>query len=86
MAGRPIANLSLALNYAMGGLDETGYHWWNLAVLIASALLLFGIVRRTLWPASSASPAFGMARAPTCALAASLIGWRTRSSAKRSST
>jgi tetratricopeptide (TPR) repeat protein len=48
VAGRPIANLSLALNYAMGGLDERGYHWWNLAVLIASALLLFGIVRRTL--------------------------------------
>jgi Flp pilus assembly protein TadD len=48
MAGRPIANLSLALNYAIGGLDETGYHWWNLGVLIASALLLFGIVRRTL--------------------------------------
>ena len=48
VAGRPIANLSLALNYAIGGLDETGYHWWNLGVLIASALLLFGIVRRTL--------------------------------------
>ena len=48
VAGRPIANLSLALNYAMSGLDERGYHWWNLAVLIASALLLFGIVRRTL--------------------------------------
>ena len=37
VAGRPIANLSLALSYAMGGLDERGYHWWNLAVLIASA-------------------------------------------------
>ena len=48
VAGRPIANLSFALSYAMGGLDERGYHWWNLAVLIASALLLFGIVRRTL--------------------------------------
>src|ERR1700730_6335154 len=47
-AGRPIVNLSFAINYAMGGLDETGYHVWNLAVLIASALLLFGIVRRTL--------------------------------------
>jgi Flp pilus assembly protein TadD len=48
VAGRPIANLSFALSYAMGGLDETGYHWWNLAVLIASALVLFGIVRRAL--------------------------------------
>ena len=34
VAGRPIVNLSLALNYAMGGLDETGYHVWNLGVLI----------------------------------------------------
>jgi Flp pilus assembly protein TadD len=48
VAGRPIVNLSFALNYAMGGLDETGYHVWNLAVLLASALLLFGIVRRAL--------------------------------------
>ena len=48
VAGRPIVNLSLALNYAMGGLDETGYHVWNLGVVIASALLLFGIVSRTL--------------------------------------
>jgi len=48
VAGRPIVNLSLALNYAMGGLDETGYRLWNLGVVIASALLLFGIVSRTL--------------------------------------
>ena len=47
-AGRPLVNLTLALNYAAGNLDETGYHGWNLAVLIASALLLFGIVRLTL--------------------------------------
>ncbi len=47
-AGRPLVNLSLAINYAAGNLNETGYHVWNLAVLIASALLLFGIVRLTL--------------------------------------
>jgi Flp pilus assembly protein TadD len=48
VAGRPVVNLSLALNYAFGELDPLGYHVFNLAVLIASALLLFGIVRRTL--------------------------------------
>jgi tetratricopeptide (TPR) repeat protein len=48
VAGRPIVNLSLAVNYAAGGLGETGYHVWNLAVLIASGLLLFAIVRLTL--------------------------------------
>jgi len=47
VAGRPIVNASLALNYGIGALDTTGYHLWNLAVHIASALLLFGIVRRT---------------------------------------
>ena len=48
VAGRPLVNVSLAVNYAMGTLDETGYHAWNLAVLIVSALLLYGIVRLTL--------------------------------------
>ena len=48
VAGRPIANLSLALTYAMVDLDETGYHAWNLATLIVSALLLFAIVRLTM--------------------------------------
>ena len=49
VAGRPVVNATLAVNYALGGLDTTGYHVWNLAVLAASALLLFGIVRRTLY-------------------------------------
>jgi protein O-mannosyl-transferase len=48
VAGRPIVNLSFAINYAFGGLTETGYHAWNIAVHIACALLLFSIVRRTL--------------------------------------
>ena len=48
VAGRPIANLSFAINYAIGGLTETGYHVGNIALHIACALLLFGVVRRTL--------------------------------------
>lgn len=48
VAGRPIVNLSFAINYAIGGLSEAGYHAGNIAVHIACALLLFGIVRRTL--------------------------------------
>jgi Flp pilus assembly protein TadD len=47
VAGRPIVNASFAINYGIGVLDTTGYHVWNLAVHIGSALLLFGIVRRT---------------------------------------
>jgi len=48
VSGRPLLNLSLAMNYAVGGLDVWGYHAANLAIHIAAALLLFGIVRRTL--------------------------------------
>ncbi len=48
VAGRPLVNLSLAVNYALGGLDETGYRATNLALHLACALLLFAIVRRTL--------------------------------------
>jgi len=47
-AGRPLVNLSFALNYALGGLHETGYHAVNIAIHLGCALLLFGIVRRTL--------------------------------------
>ncbi len=45
---RPILYLSLAINYALGGLNVGGYHLFNLLIHIGSALLLFGIIRRTL--------------------------------------
>lgn len=45
--GRPVACLTLALNYALGKLDVRGYHVVNLAIHLASALVLFGILRRT---------------------------------------
>ena len=47
-AGRPLVNLSFALNYALGGLNVGGYHIVNLAFHLMSGLLVFGIVRRTL--------------------------------------
>ena len=64
VAGRPVANLSFALSYAMGarapadggtslprqpgGIDPTPFHAGNIAIHLAAALALFGIVRRTL--------------------------------------
>jgi Flp pilus assembly protein TadD len=47
-AGRPLANFSFAVNYAIGGRDVGGYHVVNIAVHVMNALLLFGIIRRTL--------------------------------------
>jgi len=48
VSGRPVVCLSLALNYALGGLNVWGYHAFNLAVHLLAALVLFGILRRTL--------------------------------------
>ena len=46
--GRPMVNLSLALNHAISGEAVWSYHAFNLAVHVLAGLLLFGIVRRTL--------------------------------------
>ncbi len=45
---RPLINLSLALNYALGGAEVWGYHLFNVLVHAAAGLVLFGLVRRTL--------------------------------------
>lgn len=47
-AGRPLVNLSFAINYAIGGLDVRGFHVWNIGTHVLCALVLFGVVRRTL--------------------------------------
>jgi hypothetical protein len=39
--GRPVVNLSLAVNYAIGGLNVEGYHAVNLAIHILAALALW---------------------------------------------
>jgi tetratricopeptide (TPR) repeat protein len=48
VSGRPILNLSLALNYAVSGAHPWSYHALNLLIHIGVALALLGIVRRTL--------------------------------------
>jgi len=45
--GRPILSLSFALNHALFGPSPAAYHAGNVAIHICAALLLFGIVRRT---------------------------------------
>lgn len=56
VSGRPVLNLSLAVNYALGGENVWGYHVFNLLVHIGSAFLLFGIVRRTAESRAAATP------------------------------
>jgi tetratricopeptide (TPR) repeat protein len=48
LQSRPVANLSFALDYAVGGLNTLPYHVTSLAIHILAGLALFGVVRRTL--------------------------------------
>jgi len=50
VSGRPVLNLSLALNFAASGTSVWSYHAANLAIHVLAALVLFGTVRRTLVP------------------------------------
>ena len=47
--GRPLANLSLAVNYAISGTSPWSYHALALLLHLGVALALFGVLRRTLW-------------------------------------
>src|SRR4051812_4137843 len=71
VAGRPVVNVSFAINYALGGLNVVGYHVVNVAIHIACGLLLFGVVRRTLMMSSLRERFSG--RAPDLAFAAALL-------------
>jgi tetratricopeptide (TPR) repeat protein len=71
VSGRPMVNLSLAVNYAFGGLSVWGYHALNLGIHILAGLTLFGVVRRTLLQPSLRAR-FGQAAMPL-ALAVAVI-------------
>jgi tetratricopeptide (TPR) repeat protein len=44
LAGRPVANVSFALNYACGGLEPAGYRLVNILLHVANALLVLTLV------------------------------------------
>jgi Flp pilus assembly protein TadD len=70
-AGRPMLNLSLALNFAVSGLSVWSYHLLNILIHIGSSLCLFGLIRRSLMNGRLAA---GWAqRATPLALSATLI-------------
>lgn len=48
VGGRPLVNLTLALNFAISGTEPWSYHVLNVVIHALAALTLFGIVRRTL--------------------------------------
>ncbi len=55
---RPVVDLTLAVNYALGGLHPFGYHLVNLAIHLAAGMVLFGVIRRTL-KSSRLGPRYG---------------------------
>lgn len=71
LASRPILHLTLALNFAAGGLDPWGYHLVNIAIHVLACLTLFAVVRRTF--AGPRIPARLAARAPQLAFAIALV-------------
>ncbi len=66
-SGRPLVSLSFALNHALGGYAVAGYHAVNLAIHLAAALCLFGLVRRT-WRLAGAPAAKALPVAASVAL------------------
>jgi hypothetical protein len=48
VTGRPLVNLSLALNHALSGKAVWSYHALNLLIHLGAGLALFGLVRRIL--------------------------------------
>jgi protein O-mannosyl-transferase len=46
LIGRPLVTWTFAVNYAIGGLNVTGYHLVNIALHLLCSLVLFGLVRR----------------------------------------
>ena len=46
LAGRPLVQLSFAINYALGGLDVWGYHLVNLAFHVGCTCLIYALIRR----------------------------------------
>lgn len=71
LAGRPVTGLTFALNFAASELDASAYRATNILFHICCALLLFGIVRRTLM-LPRMSPVFGQ-NAAGLALAVALL-------------
>ncbi len=55
-AGQPLTNLSLAVNYALGGEAPLGYRAVSLALHLLGALTLFALIRRTLLRPRSLGP------------------------------
>jgi len=74
VGGRPLLNLTYALNYAAGGTDVAGYHVVNLLIHVLAAWTLFALVRRTLLRPILADK-FGPAATPLALAVTAIWAW-----------
>jgi protein O-mannosyl-transferase len=72
ISGRPVLIFSFAVDYAIAGLHNEIYHITNLLIHLASALFLYGIVRRTLLMPKVAGDRFAASAAVLAAIIATL--------------
>ena len=74
VGGRPLLNLSFALNYAFGGAGVLGYHLVNLLIHVLAGWTLFALVRRTL-RSSVLAERFGTAADSLSLAVAAIWAW-----------
>jgi protein O-mannosyl-transferase len=74
VGGRPLLNLSYAVNYAFGGDAVFGYHLVNLIIHVLAGWTLFALVRRTLRRPILAER-FGPAATPLALAVSALWTW-----------
>jgi protein O-mannosyl-transferase len=77
VSGRPLVNLSFAIDYALGGGGLWAYHASNLAIHILAGLALFGILRRAFaglpWWRATGAVSGGTWSSDVAALGAAMI-------------
>jgi tetratricopeptide (TPR) repeat protein len=73
VSGRPVLNLSFALNYAISGTNPWSYHLLNVLVHVLATLTLFGLFRRTLELPAGRRQGAGRTPVTLVALTAALI-------------
>lgn len=71
VSGRPLLNVTLAINYAISGTEVWSYHAFNLLLHVLTGGLLFGLIRR-IFLLPRLAPRFGAA-ATTLALGISVL-------------
>ncbi len=71
VGGRPLLNLSFAINHAISGREVWSYHAGNLVIHVAAGLVLFGLMRRTLL-LPALRPRFGGAALPVACVTAAV--------------